>query len=171
MQEAGPEATATTIAAYSKARTLAWTLGPFIVLAALYALLSPYPLSYVFSVENWSRSTPWQPNPWISTIAVTVFVGMVLYQAVTIVFLGKKFVWTDGRHLFVGYTRKAALTDLRVDEAWVRAAAVGDRLIIPFAQGSSIAISTGLSRITGEELLRRIKAAADLRNSANSPHC
>jgi hypothetical protein len=146
------------IADYSKARTVGWTLGPFIGIAALYFLVSPYPLSYVFSVENWSRSTSLSPSPLIANAAVVAFAAMCLYQLVTIVFLGKKFVWTDGENLIVGYRNKGPLRSLLPHESEVRPGLLFDRVTLRRSGGSPILLNTGLYRGDGAQLLREIAA-------------
>ena len=154
----------TEFAHYSNVRLVVWAVGPFVALAIGYALLSPYPLSYVFSLENLTRSTPFRPSPIVSIGAMLAWLGIVLYQVITIGFLNKKFVWTNGRDLMIGYRNKGPLSALRPQESTVSEGPIGERVTLLKADGSRILISMALTPTSGAELLERIAAKLERRS-------
>jgi hypothetical protein len=88
------------------------------------------------------------------------YVGLVLYQLVTIILFNKKFVWTDGAQLMVGYRAKGLLTAMHFDQARVDKRGISERVIIPSSMGADVSLSLALSSVTAKELLSRIEIAA-----------
>jgi len=144
------------IAGYSKPKVVGTTLGPFVALGLLWLLLSPYSLAYIFSWENWNRPSAFSPPAPIAILFVGLYVGICLYQLVTIVFLGKSFVWTDGENLMVGYRNMGPLDRLRPQESQVTAGPWFDRVRLVRSGGPPILLNTGMARDDGAQLLRAI---------------
>lgn len=150
-----------TIAEYSKLNVGTLLFGPCIAVAVYLYCLPDSERNHIFSLENLTSPSRYSLHWTIDLPLAAGFLGLMDYQMVRIFLLKKKFISARSGQLVVGDFRNVALGSLRLGDASIRAGIMGDRLTIPTSNGKNFVLECWLAGVTGTELLKRIREAAE----------